>query len=477
MRRLVCLLVAIAALHAGEVKPVAYEPVDWRSAPAGPTGHTGSTELRHPVSNSLVMRYEVYAPASLPKEPTLGLIVGFHGLGGNESAAQAGYWPMKRLGLDGNYICAGGKAQGNGWALADEGRLLQFVDWLVTVYPIDRRRVFYWGHSNGGWAVGTFGQRHADRVAGVVRYSGYGDLASGGRATETPPLEWYLVHGDIDPVVKVPGSRNLRLSLLAGGYRFVYREIIGADHGNDLLWNRPVMDDAARWLDGLRHKLILPGEADVALLKGLGKAKESELDMQLADPAVWQQLVRIGGPHAWSVAAKAQKSKDARVRTALAKACATVSFSAEPAMAALTKLLGDADAGVRSAAIAALGVHANWRGLPAQTALARFAADRAGDAGERVAAATALAAVLTLPLQGNLADDAPAVAGVLALLDSEDEAVRAAAAAPLRIAAADAFGYDPAASAAARKGAVARCRTWFAERSGAANEPKTAKRR
>lgn len=477
MRHLICLLLAVTVC-AGEAKPVAYQPVDWRAAPPGPVGHTGSSELRHPVSGSLVMRYQVYAPAVLPSERTLGLIVGFHGLNGDENAAQAGYWPMKRLGLDGGYVCAGGKSQGNGWALADEERLLQFVDWLLAVSPIDRRRVFYWGHSNGGWAVGTFGPRHADRVAGVVRYSGYGGLSGGRPAGETPPLEWYLVHGDIDPVVKVSGSRNLRLELLAGGHRFVYREIIGADHGNDLLWNKPVMDDAARWLDGLRHKTILPGEADVAFLKGLAKAKESELDGQLAAPEAWQRLVRIGGPHAWSVAMKAAKSKDAQVRTAFATACANVAFSADPAMAALAKMLGDADAGVRAAAIAALGVHANWRGLAAQSALARCAADRKAEVGERVAAATALAAVLTLPLQGNLADDAPAVDGVLGLLDSDAEAVRTAVAAPLRIAAPDGFGYDPVAPLAARKAAIARCRAWFAERAGAGpSEPKTAKRR
>ncbi|HEX3133170.1 MAG TPA: prolyl oligopeptidase family serine peptidase [Planctomycetota bacterium] len=35
--------------------------------------------------------------------------------------------------------------------------MLQFVDWLQTIYPIDKRRMFIWGHSNGGFMSSWFG--------------------------------------------------------------------------------------------------------------------------------------------------------------------------------------------------------------------------------------------------------------------------------------------------------------------------------
>jgi hypothetical protein len=275
-----------------------------------------------------------------------------------------------------------------------------------------------------------------------------------------------MVHGDIDKAVDVSGSRNIRLDLIAGRHRFVYREIIGGDHTSNLLFNVPTGDDAARWVHHLRHKSVMPSQVDMDLLKGLFKAKEADLDVKLADPDIWKRLVRIGGPHAWAVIGKAMKSKAAAVRTAFAKACGSVSLEGEMTVSSLVKLLSDVDSDVRMASISSLGVLANWRGATAQSALARFASDSRMDDLERTAAAASLAAVLTLPLQGNLADDAPAIEGVLSLLDSDLESVRVAVASPLRIASQDSFGYDPSATVPSRKAAIAACRAWFAERSG-----------
>jgi predicted esterase len=467
MRQLL-LLALVAIVAAGEAKPT-YEPVDWSAEPV--PGRTGeySGELKNPKTRSLVMRYKVHAPTVLPAARTLGLIVGFHGLGGNEEAALGAYWPMKGLGLDEQYVFIGGKSTGNGWEPADEDRLMQFIDWAETVYPIDHRRVFFWGHSNGGWAVGNYGARHADRVAGIVRWAGYGVFLPQAKDPAASLTEYYLVHGDADPTVNVSGSRTLRQALLPKGIAFVYREIDGGDHGS-ILGVAPVSRDAARWVHFLRHKTIPPPADDIALLKPLAKGREAEAMERLAKPEAWADLVRIGSPCVWPIVARALKAKEATVRLAGAEACARTAFAADEAVAALTVLLDDADAGVRAAAIAALGVHANWRRAAAQLALGKMALQKKALLAERTAAATALAAALPLPFYGNYDDDGTAFEGIVALLGCDELDLRRIAFAPLQAAVADGLGYDPAADAASRAQPIAAWKMWFGEHAAPAGK-------
>lgn len=461
------ILSIVVALTAAEDKP-GYRVIDWSAAPPGQTGESRG-ELKDPQTGSLVMRYQAYAPAALPAGRTLGLIVGFHGLGGNEAAAQGAYWPMKALGLDQDYVFIGGKSTGNGWELGDEDRLMQFIDWAETVYPIDHRRVFFWGHSNGGWAVGNFGSRHADRIAGIVRWSGYGVFVPPAKNPVNTMTEFYLVHGDADPTVNVSGSRNYHQALLAQNHRYVYREVRDGDHGN-ILSIQPISQDAARWVHFLRHKTIPPPAEDTALLKRLFKAKDSDV-ATLLQPDTWDDLVRIGAPCTWPIVAKAVKSKDPAVRLSAAQACARTAFAPDEAVAALTKLAEDDDDAVRQAAIAALGVHANWRSGPAQLALARLALNAKKVAlADRSAAATALAAALPLPFHGNFADDAIAFEGIVALLGADELSLREIAFAPLKATVTDGLGYDPTADAAARRRPIAEWQAWFASRTAAATK-------
>jgi predicted esterase len=464
LRLLVLLLASCLALDAGDAGKPAYEIIDWSQAAKGLTGDTKG-ELKHPVKNSLVMRYHVYAPAALPEQPTLGLILAFHGLGGNEDnmTGQARE-SFAGIGVANGYVIAGGKSLGNGWAAGDEQVLLQFVDWLQTVYPIDKRRMFIWGHSNGGYMSSWFGSRHADRFAALVRYSGYGlDLPDKGGTG----LEYYVVHGDADPTVKVDQSRALR-DRLVHGFRYVYREIHDADHGS-FFAIKPLREDAARWVDALRHKEVAPAERERLWLKGVLADRAGE---PLAKPETWAELVRIGGPLAWQVAAKAAKAKEAPVRLALAQACARCRFEDDEAVAAMTKLSDDADAGVRGAAIAALAMHANWRDQAAQATLVRLALNKKRALEDRQAATAGLAQALALPMLGTFTDDPALFDGAVTLLDSEVDDFRSAIFAPLKPAAPpNGLGYDPLAPAPARKAPIEAWRTWFALRATTNGKP------
>jgi hypothetical protein len=54
-------------------------------------------------------------------------------------------------------------------------RLLAFLDWAGTRWPIDRNRVFAAGNSMGGSGSPNLGLRHADRIAWVVSWVGVHD--------------------------------------------------------------------------------------------------------------------------------------------------------------------------------------------------------------------------------------------------------------------------------------------------------------
>lgn len=471
--RLLALLVLSTLLSAAEPK-LGYDPIDWSKAAPGVAGES-TGELKDPVKGSSVMRYRIYAPATLPEQKTLALVIAFHGLNGNEdNLTMHAHTALKEAGLAGGYVVAGGKSVGNGWADGDEESLLRFTDWLQTVYPIDKRRIFLWGYSNGGGMVAWFGGRHQDRFAGVVRYAGTKHALPAAKDPANTQTEYYLVHGDADPTVNVSSSRNFRSTLATQGYRYVYRELRGVDHGV-VGPDAAVRQDAARWLDFLRHKSVATAADDLAWLRGVANAKGDEA---FARPDTWTGLVRLGGPLAWPVVVRAVKSKSPAVRLAAAEACAKTEFTADETVAALAKLAEDEDAGVRGAALAALAVRANWRDQAAQLALGRVALARKKPADERLAAAKGLADALPLIFTGERCEDPALAEAVLALLAADTVELRTTAFTPLKALVGDGFAYDPAVdSAEQRKAPLAAWRQWFDARLAAADGKAPAKKK
>jgi dienelactone hydrolase len=449
-----CSTVAIAAVNA-------IDPIDWSTWNEAPKTGESKGELKHPQLGSLVMKYRQFAPDRLPEKRTLGLVLCFHGLNSNEESMTGGvYWSFKSSGMLDDYVIAGGKSLGNGWGAGDEHLIIQYLDWLMQVYPIDPRRVFIYGHSNGGFMSVWFGNRHIDRFAGVVEWSGYERSIPAGKNPEATMSEYYLAHGDADPTVKVESSRGLRDNLKSAGFRFVYRETDGGDHGAP---PEPVRRDIDQWINFLRHKQIAPNADEMAFLRDCAKGGETAL----ANDDAWKELTRIGGPPAWATLAKVVKSKDPVIRRRIAELAGNVSLAGKQTVALLSKFATDEDAAVRSAAIAALKKYANWNDDDAQTTLAKIALAKKADPSDRQSAAEALAAALPLIFLGNFDDDDVLFQATVACLDSDLETVRAAMVAPLRGAVPDLFGYHADGEASARGGSIASWKKWFGERMGA----------
>jgi polyhydroxybutyrate depolymerase len=108
----------------------------------------------------------IYAPASPEKDAKLPVVFAFHGHGGNAAQAARSFqfqkhWPealvvyMQGIPTPGRLTDPEGKR--NGWqsgAGDQDDRDLKFFDAVLaklkTDYPIDERRIYATGHSNGG---------------------------------------------------------------------------------------------------------------------------------------------------------------------------------------------------------------------------------------------------------------------------------------------------------------------------------------
>jgi pimeloyl-ACP methyl ester carboxylesterase len=83
-------------------------------------------------------------------------------------------------------------------------RLLAFLDWAATRWPIDRSRVFTAGLSMGGSGAPSLGLRHADRIAWVVSWVGVHD------PTHSPHFQgsYEQVYGTLDWQLKYQDGRT-----------------------------------------------------------------------------------------------------------------------------------------------------------------------------------------------------------------------------------------------------------------------------
>ena len=134
----------------------------------------------------------------------------------------------------------------HGWTdSGTEEFVLQLVDAALRTWKIDRNRVFFSGHSMGGYGTWTLGARHADRVAGLAASAG-APTPIFNAAKEVIDIDKGLIpclrnvpfviyQSDDDPRVP-PDANRFAAKLLGearerwGGYPFEYWEEKGRAH-------------------------------------------------------------------------------------------------------------------------------------------------------------------------------------------------------------------------------------------------------
>lgn len=87
----------------------------------------------------------------------------------------------------------------------DSGFLSSLVDELTASYEIDPKRVFFIGHSNGGFMSYRMACDHADKVAAIVSLAG-GMLTDPADCTASEPVSVLQVHGTDDATIAYEGG-------------------------------------------------------------------------------------------------------------------------------------------------------------------------------------------------------------------------------------------------------------------------------
>jgi hypothetical protein len=435
-------------------------------------------EIKDPVKNDVLMRVIMHAPAKLPESKTLGLIVLHHGFNGNEMNYFGGTVDCaKRLGLTEQYVIVAGKSRGPGWSPADDEYELRLLAWLKETYPIDPRRVYIWGSSNGAAHVGRFGWQHQELFAAICGYCGsynFQQPPENLKGRMPPPLlvpetktEWYFVHGGND---NPQNSGNAARELRQKGYRVIFRQLDGYGHtdiwdGNghpDKVLVDAVRDDWFSWMHALRHKEIAPTKDErQALSQMAGRLKTEKLE---SIQAFLAEASRIGGAPGGKAVDGALESADPDVRAAAASTVARTLYGKETVQV-LLRLLHDKADSARQAAIKAAGVAANFRYAEAEDALLREARSKNTPVGERVLAIEGLARTIKLMLPGNY-EDKHLVWMMVLLLDDDELAIREAAFLAFEKQVKDTFDYKPDLPTAERKAAMAKWKAWCAQKCG-----------
>lgn len=436
-------------------------------------------DYKDPKTKSLIMHYRMRAPEKQPEKKTLGLIVAFHGMNGNEDHVTGfAIETAKRLKIVDEYVIMGGKSKGAGWATSDDKDLLAWIEWVKQTYPIDPRRVHLIGMSNGGWMVKRFGWENQALFASISPYCGGGvDFSGVPKGERAAPkvgpgspaeakTEWYYVHGDADREVAVDSSRRACQQLGDKGYRYVYREIDGADHGGILRYPE-VADDNLRFIHSLRHKEIPISKDERTEVTAIsGKVKNEKAEG--AGPMI-AEAARIGGLPGAKVIHNAFDNSDEDVKKTAAATTESVLYGRETVLE-LVKLLRDKSDEVKSAAWRGLATAANWRYLEAQEFLAQQARKKSAPVEDRVQAITGLGKAVKLALLGNY-EDKNVLWTLVLLLDDDDLNVRQAAFAQLEKGVKDTFNYKPDLGTTERKASVSKWKSWVEQAAGPLNGP------
>lgn len=87
----------------------------------------------------------------------------------------------------------------------DSAYLTGLLDELAGQYPVDPRRIYVMGHSNGGFMSHRMACDHADRLAAIVAVSG--TMPSRAEdCTPSRPVSVLQVHGTDDPLIRYDGG-------------------------------------------------------------------------------------------------------------------------------------------------------------------------------------------------------------------------------------------------------------------------------
>lgn len=87
----------------------------------------------------------------------------------------------------------------------DSAYLRGLIDDVAGVYQVDPKRIFLWGHSNGGFMSYRMACDHADVIAGIISLAGATHL-SPASCSPSEPVNILQIHGDLDSTILYDGG-------------------------------------------------------------------------------------------------------------------------------------------------------------------------------------------------------------------------------------------------------------------------------
>ncbi len=189
------------------------------NAPATPTGNPGPT-----VTINLGDRpFKLHVPRRYNRATKMPLVVLLHGY--TSSAAMAeGYFKLtaesERRGF--LYAMPDGTKDPRGnqfWnateaccdfsrtGVDDSGYLLRLLDTVKSLYSVDPSRVYFIGHSNGGFMAYRMACEHATEITAIVSLAGAA-ANDPARCTPARPVSILQIHGTADRTILFEGGTN-----------------------------------------------------------------------------------------------------------------------------------------------------------------------------------------------------------------------------------------------------------------------------
>lgn len=182
----------------------------------GTTGGSGGSDViggDRPVKMYVSSKYDPATPAPL--------LVLLHGYGASGTLQEI-YFGLSSVADERGYIYAvpDGTLDGTNkrfWnatdaccdfaktGVDDSAYLMSVVDQIEAQYNIDPKRVFFIGHSNGGFMSYRMACDHADRIAAIVSLAGM-TFADDSKCAASEPVAIAHVHGDMDETVPYAGG-------------------------------------------------------------------------------------------------------------------------------------------------------------------------------------------------------------------------------------------------------------------------------